>query len=176
MESRVVTSISALDPEKPLRYRTFAELVISNASRCAAVIPSASIARRRGRGSAMRLETRDQTPKRELVSQDSKAAHDADGCVGERGVSSLRLSRIDVRDVNLHEWDVDTHKRVAEGEAGIRVRARIHERAVDAPPHSVHSVDQRALTVMLGELHVGAELFRDRSQPQLDIRQRVVSV
>src|SRR5687767_2826181 len=73
--SRVETNRIALEPENPVIYRTFAEPVISRPSRCAALMASVNAASRRGRGSIMRGELRDQSAQRQLVSQHAETAH-----------------------------------------------------------------------------------------------------
>jgi hypothetical protein len=87
-----VTNNRALEPENPLRYRTFADPVTSKPSRRAAVIPSASAANRCARWSVtvhetsesvMARETSDETPQSKLVTEHAEAAYDAHRRAGE---------------------------------------------------------------------------------------------
>src|SRR5712691_11853529 len=94
---------SALDPENPLRYRTFAAPVTRRPSRCADEIPSASAAIRRWRRSVMRGHMRHQTTQCELVAKHTEPTHNAHGGVGKHRVPTLGLARVDVRDVHLDE-------------------------------------------------------------------------
>src|SRR5437762_9281138 len=143
--SRCVTKSNALDPEKPLRYRTFAPPVTSRPSRCADDIPSASAAIRRGRRSVMHGQMRHETAERELVPEHAEPAYDAYRGVGQHRVTPLGLSGVDVRDVDFHERQRDSRKRVTQREARVRVRTGIHERALHAPAHRVDAFDQLSL-------------------------------
>src|SRR5690349_23610820 len=134
MTSRGVARRSALEPENPVRYRTLARLVTSSPSTCAAVSPSASAARRRGRGSdTWPREASGKTTQCELVPVRTEAAHDRRRRGGEHGVAALRLAGVDVRQVYLDEGNFHGGERVADREAGMAVGAGVDQRAVSVP-------------------------------------------
>src|SRR5450759_889594 len=108
--SRCVTKSRPLEPEKPVRYRMFARLVTSSPSMWAAVRPSASAARRLGRESDTRRQRTQETAQRQLVAIRAKSAHHADCRRSEHRLATLRLARIDVRDVYFNIWDGHTDK------------------------------------------------------------------
>src|SRR5687768_14790629 len=174
--SRTVMNRIALDPENPLKYRTFAAPVTNKPSICAAVSPSASAARRRGRRSVMRGQMRYQATQRQLVTKHTQATHHADRRACEHRVTSFGLARVDVRDVDLDKRHADAGQRISKRQAGVRVRAGIHEGAVDPPTHGVDALDQLPFPVLLRELELDAQLLRDVAQFSLDIFERLVPV
>ena len=115
--SRPLTKSSALEPEKPVRYRMFGRLVTSSPSIWAAVRPSASADRRRGRGSSTGRELPRQTAKSELVPVGAESHDDANRGGREHGVPALRLARVDVGEVHLDERQLDRRQRVADRQA-----------------------------------------------------------
>src|SRR4029079_6291420 len=105
--SRALTKSSALDPEKPVRYRILAGLVTSKPSRCAAVRPPASAARRRGREPNTGGESSRQAAQRQLIAVSAQTGDHPDRGRCEHRMPSLRLTRVNVRQVNLDEWHRD---------------------------------------------------------------------
>src|SRR5439155_14872629 len=164
------------DPENPLRYRTLAAPVTSRPSMCAAERPSASAVRRRGRRSVMRRQPSHEATKRELVPQDAQPADDANRRARELRMSPFRFPRVDVGDVDLDERQSDAGERVVQRQARVRVRASVHERAVDATAHGVYQLDQLAFAVALRELDLDAQLTRHLSQSPLDVLECFVAV
>src|SRR6185503_11947126 len=175
-DSRGDTSRSPLEPEKPLRYRTFAGLVTRSASRCAAVIPSTRSVSRRDRASVMGRETRNETAQRELVAEHPQPAYHAHGDTRERRVPALRLAGVDVGDVHFDERHLYADERVPQREAGVRVRAGVHERSLHPATHRLNRVDERALAVVLRKLDVDAQLLRYLAQALLHVRERGASI
>src|SRR5687767_13379612 len=106
--SRAETNISALEPEKPLRYRTLAAPLTRRPSRCAPPIASASAASRRGRQSVMRRQMRHEPAQRQLVAECPEAADDADRGAGQHGAAPLALPRVNVGEVHFDEGQRDT--------------------------------------------------------------------
>src|SRR6266487_3078229 len=130
--SRCVTSSNALVPEKPVRYRTFGRLVSTSASMCAAVSASRSAVTRAGRRSAIdgNRQTLHQTTQCQLIAVRAEAANNGERGVGERRATTLRLARVDVGEMDFHEWNLYSRQRITDGEAGVTVSAGVHERPV----------------------------------------------
>src|SRR5690242_14188377 len=106
-----------------------ARLVSSSASRCVASSAAISAARRWGRrsGSATGGELGHQATQRQFVAVGAKATQDRQCPVRQRGMASLRLPSENVREMDLDVWDLRGGKRIADGEARVRVRARIDQ-------------------------------------------------
>src|SRR6266550_6060851 len=113
---------------------------------CAAVIASRSAAMRAGRRSDIRCDRKKlhQTSESQFISIRAKAANHGKRCIGQRRATPLRLARIDVGEMNLHEWNLHSRKRVANGEARVAVRSRIYERAVCATTQGLNRLDDVA--------------------------------
>src|SRR5688572_14118003 len=126
-------------------------LVITSASMCAAVSESRSAATRTGRRSDISWYRKQfhQTAQRQLITVGSEPADYSQSCVGERRAPALRLARVDVREMNLNEWDLHSGERVADSKARVAVSPRVHERAVDATPQSVHCLDDFPFPIVL---------------------------
>src|SRR6185437_13014941 len=88
----------------------------------------------------------------------------------------LRLACVDVRHVDLDERQRYAGERIANGKAGVRVRAGVDDDAVDASAHRVNGVDHRPFAVVLRELDLDAQLAADRAQIALDVVERVTAV
>src|SRR4051812_8666540 len=129
--SRWVRRTSALDPEKPVRYRMFGRLVSTSASMCAAMSDSLSAATRAARRSAIggALEALHQSAQSELIPVGAEAADHRQRRIGQRRVTPLGLARIDVGDVQLDERHADSDERVANRQAGVGVRRGVYHRA-----------------------------------------------
>src|SRR6059058_3267667 len=97
----------------------FGRLVMSTASTCAAVRPSITAARRRGRESDTSGDRAGQAAQGELVAVRSQANDDTDGRRRQHRMTPFGLAPVDVRDVDLDEWNGDAEQRVAKCEAGV---------------------------------------------------------
>src|SRR5690348_7759635 len=142
MTSRWLTNRSALEPENPVRYRMLGRLVTNKPSTCAAVSPSASAARRRGRASDTGAKLARQPAQRELVAVCAQSDDDADGRRSEHRVPPFGLAGIHVRHMYLDERNGNRAQRIANGETAVRVRPRVDDDAVDLPAQRVNGVDQ----------------------------------
>src|SRR5438552_11867510 len=71
--------------------------------------------------------------------------------------------------MHFHERNLYSSKRIANREARVAVRARIHQRAVRATPQSVHRLDDLSFSIMLRERELDAKLFRDVQETRLDV-------
>lgn len=89
---------------------------------------------------------------------------------------SLGLASKHVRHVHLDERHVDCDERVAERETRMAVRTGVDDSAVDTPPQRLNVIDERTLTVLLGEFQINTQLSRDDTQASLDVRERLVPI
>src|SRR3954464_1127391 len=122
--SRGVTNSSALEPEKPVRYRMLGKLVTSRPSTWAAVNPSTSADRRRERESGTSRQRASRQHAREsaqgqLIPVRAESDHRPDGGGREHRVPSLGFARVHVRDVDFHEGHHDRGQGVAKREARV---------------------------------------------------------
>ena len=109
----------------------------------------------------------------QLVTQRAEANDAADGDVGKIGVMSERLTGEDVREVNLDERNAHAQQRVAQGNAGVGVGARVDQDEIDAfGTCLVHAVHQQAFLVALERGEAVAEFLRFGAELGLDIGQR----
>src|SRR2546430_5735884 len=109
----------------------------------------------------MGLDVCYQSTERQLIAVDPQSADDSDRSIRQHRVPALGLTREDVRDVHLHEWQRDAGERVSQRQAGMRVRAGIDQGTLDATAHRMDAVDQRAFPILLGELELDLQLLRD---------------
>src|SRR4029079_497258 len=174
--SRALTKSSALEPENPVRYRMLAGLVTSKPSRCAAVRPPASAARRRGRESDTGGESSRQSAQPQLVSVCSESRYHSHGGRREHRMTTLGLTGIDIRQMHFDEWHRDLRQRIAQRDARVGVRPGVDDHAVDLAAPPVQRVDHFAFAIVLRELHLCSQLGRHRGKRTLDVVQRLAAV
>src|SRR3954471_5688995 len=145
---------------------------------CAAVSAFLRAAMRAGRRSAIGNDRKSfhQTAQRELVTVGSKAADYRNRGVGQRRPPTLWLTSVDVGQVYFDERDFDAGQRVANGEAGMAVCARVYQRAVGTTAQRVHRLDDLAFAIVLRKAEIDAQLFSDGQEVRLDVGQRLRSV
>jgi len=61
----------------------------------------------------------------------------------------LRLTRENIGEVDFHERNLHSRKRVANGEARVAISARIHKGAIRTTAQPLHSVDDLTFAVVL---------------------------
>jgi len=91
-------------------------------------------------------------------------------------MSSLRLARVDVRDVYLHKWHSHTRERVSDGQTRMAVGPSVHHRTLDAAAQRMNVLHQLPFAVPLNELERSTELARDVMQPTFDFSQSFRSI
>src|SRR6266566_6018618 len=138
---------------------------------CAAVSPSRSAATRAERRSAIggNRQAFHQSTQRQLVTVRAESADDRHRRICERRATTLRLARVNVGEMHFHERNLYSSKRIANGEARVAVRSRIHQRPVRTTPQSVHCVDDLSFSIMLRERELNAKLFGDVQETRLDV-------
>src|SRR6185437_7596733 len=154
----------------------FGRLETSSPSRCAAVRPSASAARRPGRESTTDGYGARQASQRELVAVGAETADDSNRRGREHRLAALGLACIDVRQVHLDERHIDRRQRVTNRDRGVSVGAGVDHDAVDPPAQSVNGVDELSLAVVLREFEHGSDAGSDRAQRTLDVVQRFMAI
>src|SRR4051812_47459985 len=117
---------------------------MSNPSTWAAVSPSTNAARRRERGSVTRRELANEAAQSGLVSEGAQAADHGHGRRREHRMTTLRLARVNVREVHFDVGDRDRAQRVANGETRVRVRAGVDDDAIDLAAPRMNAVDHLA--------------------------------
>src|SRR5687768_14763573 len=148
----------------------FGRLVRRIASRCASRRASESASRRCGRRSAtLHSQLRDETAKRQLVSECSETAQHGSRRARQHRVSPLWLARENVRQMHLDERYVHGRERIANGETGMRVCTGIDQCSIGSTAHGVDAVDELAFAVMLRELDLGAKLAGNHAESLLDV-------
>src|SRR6185295_19180458 len=145
---------------------------------CQAVMASRSAAMRAGRRSPMGCDRKpfDEPAQRQLVAVGAESANHRHRRVCQGRAATLRLARVDVGEMHFDEWNLHTRQRVANGEAGMAVRARVHQRAVGASAQRVHSVDDLTFAVVLRERDLDTELLGDGQEIFLDVGKGLVPV
>lgn len=89
-------------------------------------------------------------PHRQIVPVHPQPRHNAHGLIAEVAMVPEALARIHVGDVHLDEGDRDAHQGIADGDAGVRVCARVDHDCLDALAlGGVDPVDEGALRVGL---------------------------
>src|SRR5450759_2126976 len=114
-------------------------------------------------------KTLHQSAKSELVAVRAEAADDGERRIGQRRAAALGLAGVDVGEMDFHERNLHSRQRVANGQAGVAVRSRVHERAVGAPAQGVNRLDDLPFPIVLRERELHAELLRDLQEARLDV-------
>src|SRR4051812_4438255 len=78
--------------------------------------------------------------------------------------------------MHFDEWDARSGERVANGETGVRVRAGVHECAVDFSAQRMDRVHDVTLAVVLAERQRHPELTRDGLEIFLDVIESLFSI
>src|SRR5687768_16968684 len=126
---------------------------------CAVVSESRSAVTRAGRRSDIGRHRKKfhQTSQRQLVTISAETADDGESRISERGAAALRLAGVDVGQMDFNERNLHSGQSVADGEAGMAVSARVHERAIHATPQSVHRLDDFPFPIVLRERELDSE-------------------
>src|ERR1700681_3695400 len=126
---------------------------MTSASTWAAVIASRSAATRAGRRSGIGGDRKllHQSAQRQLVTVRSKTADDGDCGIREGGVSSFRLTREDVGEMDFDEGNLHASESVANRETRVAVSTGVHQRAIRTTAQRVNRLDDFPLPVVLRE-------------------------
>src|SRR5258705_13864521 len=106
-----------------------------------------------GRRSAIHSDRKKlyQSAQRQFVAIGAEAADHGYGSVCEGRATALGLAGGDVGEVDFDERNLHSCQRIANGEAGMAIGARIPERTGGATPQSGNSFDHLAFPGVLGE-------------------------
>lgn len=94
---------------------------------------------------------------RVMVPMHSKAHDERGSFVGHETLVAELFAGVCVADMQFNERDVDADKSIAEGDAGMRIRARVDDDGVYLPTSGVDSIDNATLVVGLKDLKLSAE-------------------
>lgn len=107
---------------------------------------------------------------RPAVAQDgAKAAEDRLGGGGQHRMTPLRLARVDVREMDLHERNLGGRKRIADGQRRVRIGASVDQCPLRDAAQPLDGRDQLSLPVVLGAENVDAQLRANCAKPGFDI-------
>src|SRR6476646_7056394 len=115
MSDWVATAI-ALEPEKPVRYLIFGRLVRTIASIFSATSLAPSAASRSLRRSAIVIQPGDNSSQGEVVTVRAETTDYGGRRFGKRRFTSLRLTRVDVREVHFDKRNRNPCERIANRE------------------------------------------------------------
>jgi len=115
---------------------------------------------RAGRRSAIGSDGKlfNESAQRQLISVGAKATDDRQCGVSESRSTSLRLTRVDVREMDFDERDLYSRQRIANRETGVAICARVHECAVSPTAEPLNGIYD------LGPLN---NLLKADGQPQV---------
>src|ERR1700694_4720666 len=125
---------------------------------CAAVSDSRNAAMRAGRRSVTRRYRKrfHQSAQAQLVPIGTESTDHSESGVGQSRVTPLRLAREDVGQMDFDERDLYSGERVADGEAGVAVRAGVDERTIGSAAQSLDRIDDIPFPIVLRERELDA--------------------
>src|SRR5467141_224541 len=141
---------------------------------CAAVSASRSAATRGERRSAIdgNRKALHQSAQRQLVAVSAESADHGYCGIGQHRAPAFGFAGVDVGEMHFNKRNLHRGERIVNGEAGVTVSSRVHERAVGTSAQGVNHLYDLPFPIALRERELDAEFLGDLQETRLDVGKR----
>jgi hypothetical protein len=117
-----------------------------------------------------------QSPQGKAVTGGAIATDHPKSFVSQKGLVAEGLPAMNVAEMELHKRDGNGQQGVAQGDRGVRVRARIDQQAIHLAPGGLDAIHQGPFMIALEASQGGAECLGFLSQRHLNLFQGSAAV